>query len=337
MNVLIQSYNTCIQNQAGGVQHRIRKTVSALREKGVSAEYFNQFESNVALCDILHVFGYTCENLGLIRCAKAYGKKVVISPVAPLINGRKIDFYRMLSHFPIQTTYKLLIQSIQLADLVIVETKKEADFIRKHYRIPLERIEIIPNGAEEITVADESVFDAIGKKCKYILHVGRFDENKNQINVIKAMRKTNIDVVFAGGASHMDLKYYDLCKKEAEGYANFHFLGWLDADSPLLRSAYANADTFVMPSYYETFGLVIVEAGIAGAKLALSSTLPILDYEAFKDCKTFNPADITEMRECIMEVINMPANATLANRIKHDFSWKAVAQKHSECYEGLLK
>jgi len=336
MNILIQSYNTCIQNKAGGVQHRIRKTVSALKKKGIAVEYFNQFQSLVDSCDILHVFGYTCENLGLIRCAKAYGKKVVVSPVAPLINGWKIDLYRMLSRFPIPTTYKVIIQSIQSADLLIAETKKEAEFLKKHYRVSAEKIKIIPNGAEENFSADDSIYDTIGKKCKYILHVGRFDKNKNQLNIIKALKDTDIDVVFIGGASHMDMKYFDRCKKEAAGCTNFHFLGWLDADSELLKSAYANADTFVMPSYYETFGLVILEAGIAGAKLVLSKTLPILDYDAFKDCKTFNPASITELHDCIMKIFDQPKSVDLANQIKQDFSWDVVAQKHIECYEELL-
>ncbi len=337
MKVVLQGYNTCCQNKAGGVQIRIRKIASLLKEKGVEVELFNPFETDLSTCDVLHVFRLTIECLSMIQSAKKQGKLVVMSAIVPLKGKVKLLFYKAIRRLPIVTTYKVMYQSLQQSDVIIVETKAEAAFLHSVYSVPFNRIRVIPNGLDIDEYCGQEVFEAIGKRCEYILQVGRFDENKNQLNVIKALKDTGIDLVFIGGSDHTNLSYYKQCEKEAKGCNNIHFLGWQSKDSKVLQSAYSNAKLVILPSHYETFGLVALEAGVAGANLALSNTLPILCYSSFKDCLTFNPDNVKQMNAVLSMAFSQPKDSTLKEKLINEFNWDKIIDKHIEIYERINK
>ncbi len=335
MKILIDSYSTCMQNDSGGVQIRIKKIMELLKEKNIIVDYFNKFSTKLTDYDILHIFSLNIENYTLIKYAKEIGLKVIISTVIPIKYGMKIDFYRHIRKLPIPTTYRILYNSLQLADKIIVETPREATFISEHYKIQSRKVIIIPNGIEETQKGNKEIYDLLGKEYKYILQVGRFDKNKNQLNIIKALKDTYLDVVFIGGPKNGDKTYYKKCIEEAQGYDNFHFLGWIDNKSPILKSAYTNAELVVMPSYSETFGLVILEAGISGTKIAVSSTLPILDYKALDGCYSFSPYKIKDIKETILKAVKEEKNENLKINIKKFFTWDNVIKKHIDCYKEV--
>lgn len=305
-----------------------------LEQKGVCVELFNPFESDVTTCDVLHVFGLNVENWGLIQCAKKQSKRVVMSAVVPMTEKVKLSLYKWLHVLPIYTTYSVRYESLKMTDNVIVETKAEADYLHHYYYVPYGKMTVIPNGMDNVVYQGEEIFDALGKRCEYILQVGRFDENKNQLKVIKALKGTGVDVVFIGGADHSDQSYYQKCEDEARGYDNIHLLGWQLKDSPILRSAYANAKLVVLPSYYETFGLVLLEGGLAGADLALSETLPILCYSSFAGCATFNPDNVSQMRDVLIEAFRHPKDTALKGRLINEFNWDTIIEQHIKIYEG---
>lgn len=336
MKVLVQTYDTAFQNVAGGVHNRIVRTVEAVRKTGCTVDYFDKFHTSVDQYDILHVFKLDVSNLGLMQYAKSRGMKIVLSAVQGLDNGRNIDVYWALRKLPIMTTYKLLFRMCELADMIVVETKKETEFISKHYHVATNKIVVIPNGADMIGTNSRAIFDSLGKDCQYVLEVARFDKNKNQINVIKALKDTDIEVVFAGGPDFADHGYYEECLELAKGSPNIHFLGWLDSQSELLKSAYGNAKVLIAPSFYETFGLSIIEGAMAGAVPVISRTLPILDYDALQNCLTCDPNSPEDIRTKVETALHTNSSGEFRDRIQREFSWNSVAQQHLDLYRGLL-
>jgi glycosyltransferase, family 1 len=338
MKVLLQSYNTCCQNRSGGVNVRIKKIYQLLKDLGVKVHFFDKFSTDLNEYDVLHVFRLDAENTALIECAKQRGLKVVISSIVNLDGGRKIDIYRkIINKLPVMTTYKLMFQSLKLADSIIVETPSEKVFLHKHYGVDTTKISVIPNGVEEITYNGKDIFSILKSDKKFLLHVGRFDKNKNQLNVIKALKDTDIDLVFIGGADHTNSSYYDECKLLAEGSSNIHFLGWLDSSEPLFKSALSNAYAFILPSFHETFGLVLLEAGVCGALLLISNTLPILKFSEFNECYTFSPSKPREIRNCVMKVWSIKEAVNVKDKIIKKFSWNTIISEHIDLYNKLGK
>ena len=336
LKVLVQTYDTAFQNTAGGVHNRIVRTVNAVRKIGCTVDYFNKFDTNVDEYDILHVFMLDISNLGLMKYAKSKGKKVVLSAVVGLEKGANIDFYWRIRKIPVMTTYKLLFQMCELADVIIAETKKEADFIAKYYHVRTEKILVIPNGADTPETNSQMIFDAIGKGCQYVLEVARFDKNKNQINVIRGLKGTNIEVVFAGGPDFSDNGYYEKCLELGKDAPNIHFLGWLDTNSELLESAYVNAKVLIAPSFHETFGLSIVEGAMAGAVPVISRTLPILDYDVFRNCLVVDPNNPEDIRHQIEKAMLIENTPEFREKIQETFSWTNIAEQHLKLYRSLI-
>jgi glycosyltransferase, family 1 len=336
MKVLIHTYDTAYQNEAGGVHNRIERTVSALRKTGLEVDFFDKYKTNIKDYDILHIFKLDIGSKQLVDHAKAVGLKVVVSSIMSLNKGWLVDMYWMIKSIPIATIYKQAFSICSKSDHIIVETSKEALFMKKHYHINDKKISVVPNGIDDVSSKDELIYSLIGKNVPYALLLSRFDKNKNQLNVIKAVKGSDIEIVFIGGPDSSNKGYYDRCLKEAEGCDNIHFLGWLCTGDKLLRSALGNASAIICSSYQETFGISILEGLMAGATPVLSNTLPILEFETFKSCITFDPDNIKDIREKIKKAIYDEKDLDLIKKAKEEFSWESVAYKHLKIYQNLL-
>ena len=174
------------------------------------------------------------------------------------------------------------------------------------------------------------------KKCDYVLQVGRIDKNKNLLNVIRAVKGHQLELVVIGGKyAYGDDGYYEECVKESASCNNIHFLGWLASDSKELASAYKNAKVVIVPSFHETFGLTASEAAMAGCKVCLSNTLPILEFGVFDSDLTFNPNNVDEIRTVIEKAMLAHNDNNVQRKAMNIFSWEKIVNNHIEIYNKL--
>lgn len=339
MKVVLTGYNTCCLNHTGGVQVRVKKIYELLSQrKDIEVEYFRPMETDFESVDVLHLFKLEPEYYSLVLKAKSKGIKVVLSSIVPLHGGSKIDLYRrFINKLPILSSYKMSCSILNNVDSIIAETFGEKSFIATHYGINHKKIEVIPNGIDINNYQGEEIFNHIGGRKDYVLVVGRFDSNKNQLNVIKALKGADINVVFIGGEDSGKADYFNKCKETVANDSYFHFLGWIDSNSNLLKSAYANAKVFAFPSYQETFGLVLLEAAVTGCNLAISNTLPIHGFHVFDDASLFDPSNIDDIREKIMKAYNSSSSNIWKQRVIDTFSWDTIIDSHIRIYEDILK
>lgn len=341
MKVLLHAYNTCCQTESGGVQVRIRKIKSLLEAAGVEVDFFSPFKTRLKEYDVLHVFGLHAETERLISCAKTLGLKVVLSSIVNISHRRAMSIRntlvmkKFLNVLGVYTLESAMYSALNNCDIIIAETHAEARFINKYYKIPYYRIQIIPNGVDDIGLTSENITDITGIMGKYVLQVGRIDENKNLLNTIKAIAGTDIKLIVVGGPFAVSKsKYYDACRKAADGNENIRFLGWLKSGSEELYTVYQNAHVVVVPSFQETFGLVCVEGAMAGAHVCMSKTLPILEYGVFDYRLTFNPNSPKEIRNAIELALSLPKDTVVKNKVKNCFSWDKVIVEHIKIYNG---
>jgi len=339
MKVVIAGYNTCCFNKSGGVQVRIKKIYELLsKENNIEVEYFCPMTTDITTCDIIHIFKLEPEFYNLVRKAKSIGIKIVLSSIITTESSYKYKLYHyVLNRLPVMSTYKMIESILQNVDAVIVETKKESQFLIDNLKIQKSKVHIIGNGIDLNDYCGNEIFDKLGGRRDYVLQVGAIDRNKNQINTIRALAGTNLDLVLIGGPSDEKEGYIEKCRAEAIKYnVNVHFLGWIDNGSPLLSSAYYNASVFVCPSFHETFGFVILEAAIAKCNIAMSSTLPILDYGIFEGCELFDPNNPIDMRKKIIKASKKNKTNSLRELTTSLFSWDAIIEKHIQLYYSLL-
>jgi glycosyltransferase involved in cell wall biosynthesis len=145
----------------------------------------------------------------------------------------------------------------------IAVSKSIADYMIQEYNIGSSKFEIIHNGVviHKINIANENIRYkySIPSNATVILCVGTFNENKNQIALIKAVEKlnpnsANVFLIFLGSGSTLDscLNYVE--EKSLE--ANIIFPGRIsDVNSFLL-----GCDIFSLPSKSEGCSNAILEA-----------------------------------------------------------------------------
>ena len=337
MRILLQAYNTFHQNKGGGVQTRIKSLYNEYLKLGYDVSLFNKWSTKIEDFDIIHFFKLEYEHYNLIRYAKQIGKKIVLSSIIPLEHSFRIKFnLQLCKYIPIHTVIDLNKKILDMCDIVITQSKAESYFISKTYHIPVEKLTEQPNGFNQSIVnGDPNIIkEELPFKKDFILQVGRIDSNKNQLNLIRALKGTDIPLVIIGGSDPYSNDYYEQCKMEA-GH-NVYFAGWISLTDPRLASAYAAAKVLVLPSKKETFGNVLIEGAMSGCTLACSESLPILEFGIKKYIFTFNPNSIQDIRKSLISAYNATTNPDQISFFKNRFSWQQIAQAHYNIYNTLF-
>ena len=69
--------------------------------------------------------------------------------------------------------------------------------------------------------------------------------------------------------------------------------------------------------------------------MAISNTLPILEFDSFNSCNIFDPNSSEKIREAIMKTYKSEKDAVLKDKILQQFSWTNVIKLHLDLYSQL--
>jgi len=201
--------------------------------------------------------------------------------------------------------------------------------------VPAEKISIVYNGVEKrFKAAKPGLFQAKHGLKDFVLYVGRVEERKNVLSLIRAMKGIDAKLVVIGGAKAGSEAYFEQCKKEAG--KNTVFLAKIPHDSKMLASAYAACKVFALPSWYETPGLAALEAGLAGANIVITREGSTREYFSNKAAYV-NPNSVQDIREKVGQQLQKPKSQALIERIEKNFLWQNTAEQTKAAYEKILE
>lgn len=215
------------------------------------------------------------------------------------------------------------------AAAVLPNSQAEAEIIAQESAVPL-RCRVVPNGLDVVACQKASHVPAAGSQ-RGVLCVGHFDTRKNQLQLIKALRDTNVPVTFVGGARQMHQGYYRRCRRLAP--PSMRFLGSLAA--PDVLQLMRQSRVHVCPSRFETPGLANLEAAAMGCNLAVADCPPVREYFQ-EDVLYFAPDDPVAMREAVLKALYAPRTPHLARRVLRDYTWQAAARVTLAAYREVL-
>lgn len=336
IDIYVDSYKIVMQNSSGGIPMRINKMklISSSRND-INFHLFNQWTDKIVDCDILHIFKVSIDSYNLALMAKKNNKKIVLSSVIPIDKSMNIKLANFVyKFFPVLNTYTIYKKMLLIADVVIAQTSKEKKHIVRNYNISPNKIIVIPNGVEESILCRE--FDE--KQVRdIVLCVGRFDENKNQMSLIKALKDTNIPLYFVGGPSLDFDIYYERCLKQARQNKNIHFIGWLEHNSEELMNLFNRSKVVALVSYKEIFGNSIIEGAASGANLVITNVLPVEDWQFDKDHYALIKAkSIKSIRKAVIEMYNCELSNQTKEVVKKKFDWNNVFNEYAKIYKALM-
>ena len=172
-----------------------------------------------------------------------------------------------------------------------------------------------------------------------LLYFGRLEYEKGVHDAIAALpkiRRTHpgTTLTIAGDGTQLDFLTEQARKHKVVKATNF--VGRVDHQE-LLRLLH-QADVAVLPSHYEPFGIVALEAAAAGTPLVTSTAGGL--GEAVIDGVTgmsYPPGDVTALATAIRAVLDSPQAAqdraaAARARLTSDFAWHTVAAETAQVY-----
>lgn len=237
-------------------------------------------------------------------------------------------------------------QASLYADLIVAIS----DFSRQHYlsifpHVDPERVKVLPLGSR---FSDRDPVDCPPRLSSYqgqdfLLAVGTLEPRKNYYRLVKAYAQVlrnkpdTPPLLIAGGTGWM---FEGFSKLLAElGIAERVVMLGFSSDAEL-RWLMQHCTLFLYPSYWEGFGLPVIEAMSQGACVitSRSTSLPEVAGDA---ASLVDPHDTADIAAAIERLLADPAaRQDFAQRAVHQaakFSWRRSAEQLLEHYHDLMQ
>lgn len=236
---------------------------------------------------------------------------------------RHVDKYDVLLRS--MTAQRLAFES---ADVLLPNSALEAETIRAELGVTTP-MAVVPNGI------DPSVFGRVvapsDERDDVVLYVGRLEPHKNQLGLIRALRRRPYKLILVGPPHPHHLDYAARCHREASDDVEF-IDGRTQED---LVAVYQQARVHVLPSWYETTGLVSLEAATQGCNIVTTDRGYAREYfdESAWYCE---PADERSIAGAVDRAVHAPYDPALRELILERFTWERAAQATLSAYERAL-
>ncbi|HVG31487.1 MAG TPA: glycosyltransferase family 1 protein [Pyrinomonadaceae bacterium] len=241
-------------------------------------------------------------------------------------------------------------RTARLAHQVIAPSEYSRRDLLETYHLPRERVQVTPLAAAPcfMPVPDEEqrrrTKEHYGIKGEYILAVGSIQPRKNLVTLIESYRDLRAarpqaklpQLVLVGKRGWLYGETFDAVNRHSID-GDIRFTGYVrETDLPAL---YTDALCFVYPSYFEGFGLPVLEAMACGAPVVAGNrtSLP----EVLGDAGLlFDPFDTSALTAMLARVID---DGKLRRSLRTRgleraslFNWRETARRTLEVYERAV-
>lgn len=270
-----------------------------------------------------------------------------------VVTVHDVSFLEHPEYFPAMRRSQLRLtvaRTVKRAARIITVSEFSRDAILHAYDVPASKITVVPNAANpEFRVigrdrAQQFARDQLGFADPFILTVGDLQPRKNHIGLIAAFAKLLGDqphlkhhLVLTGQETWFTPKVRSAARES--GFASrIHFTGFL-SDADLLR-LYNACDCFVFPSFYEGFGLPILEAMACGRAVACSNTSAMPEV-ADGAGLLFDPYRIEEITRAMKDILRDGELHARMERLGLQraaaFTWKKSARATLGVYKEIVE
>lgn len=256
-----------------------------------------------------------------------------------------------------QAYFESVQRCLKWTDLVITISESSKQDVIKYYGISPKKVWVTPLASRynlmscekttDDTVVSVNVANSIErldfqKKQPYILFVSTIEPRKNVRSLIQAFEilkdayRLEHQLILIGQKGWRYEPIFEAIERSSYK-KDIHHLSYLSDDEVVWF--YRNADVFAYPSYYEGFGMPVLEAMTLGCPVVTSNTssLPEVAGDA---ALTFDPTSVDEIVAALRTVIQ--DRAMRSNLIEKgyqqaaSFSWENTAKMTLEAYQAVI-
>jgi len=215
------------------------------------------------------------------------------------------------------------------ARVLLPNSDSEGRRVREYLGSAHPLMRTVPNGV------NTDRFDRAQDNPKFegtVVCVGLFEPRKNQLKVVQALTELGYPSCFVGSPAR-DPHYYQQCR-EAAG-SNIQFLQQVSRDD--LASIFRSARVHVLASYFETTGLVSLEAAYAGCNIVTTERGDQHDY--FEGISfVCDPDSADSIKAAIRAAYEQPRGALNGKDVVAErYTWKRAAEVTLLSYKKALE
>lgn len=232
-------------------------------------------------------------------------------PVKRLVSIHDLIYKHFPHHYPLidRQIYDLKTKyACEHSDQIIAISESTKVDLIQYYNIPEEKISVIYQTCAEdfFQEKSEALIEKVSKKYQlpsdYMLYVGSITERKNLLGILNAMTLLPKDmelplVIVGGGRKHLKVVQQFLAKERLEKFV--HLIQPENEDLPFI---YQKANLFIYPSFYEGFGIPIIEA-LFSCTPVITSNCSSMPEAAGPDAMLIDPHDPGAMVQAIDQVL----------------------------------
>ena len=268
----------------------------------------------------------------------------IVSTIHATEAGRNSGIHDETQRYINDTEWLLTYESSE----VIVNSNFMKGHIQGLFGLPFEKINVIPNGINLTNFSGiERDYDFRRQYAsdneKIILYMGRLVYEKGVQHLISAMPKilsayNDAKLIIAGKGGMIDELR---AQAERMGLGNkVYFTGYLN--SKQVQKIYKCADIAVFPSTYEPFGIVALEAMLAGVPTVVSDVggLNEIVEHGVDGMKSYagNPNSIADSILALLFDHQLASNVVknAKKKVKEEYSWNKIAQETYFTYQKAI-
>lgn len=352
-----------LEQNSGGDTTQILQTKAGLERLGVAVDLASQCPVSFVSYDLIQLFHLDrlWEHLAVCRRMRSESIPAALSTIywpadefdrggragfqgklAHLLGGENYQTARLIQRCGIDCMRKLTLRGwdrrlcnfrkaarylLESVAVILPNSTAEKESIERQFEVQRPAV-VVPNAAD---VSAFALPEGTATPREGVLSVGRFEPRKNQLALLAALKGTDIPITFVGQAGRFNMRYHRKCRRLAGERVSF-----LDRRGPAeLCRLYQAASVHACVSWYETPGLVSLEAGLSGCKLVVTpggSTREYFGDDAFY-CR---PDDNASIRAAVERALAAEPPSRLAARVAREFNWDAAARETLRGYELAL-
>ncbi|MCL4557780.1 MAG: glycosyltransferase family 4 protein, partial [Deltaproteobacteria bacterium] len=256
------------------------------------------------------------------------GKKIIT--IHDCAYDRFAEYKSVLSRLYIKSMY---VAGKYFCDAIITDSNFAKEELVSLYHIKPDKITVVYPGIPDLPPADGAFIDAtkegFGIKHGYFLYVGITRPRKNLPGLLKAFRlfvrgHSDIQLVLAG---RVDTSFINIKKEIQTLGIEDHVVQTGFVSDRQKAALYSGSSGLVFPSYYEGFGIPVIEAQSLGVPVLTSNTSSLPEV-AGEGALYVNPHDTDDIAKGMEKLLD----GTLRDRLIEKglknagrFSWKQSA------------
>lgn len=354
------------------VDQQIKALQLEAKKKGISIEAVDFSAINLSGYDVVHYPYFFPYNLTLP--SEKVGKKVVVT-IQDLIHLIYPKHYP--PGFKGRMNYFQQKKRLKNVDAVVTISETSKKDIVRFLKLNPDSVHVIYLAPKKVfknlkgsrSLERISTIESVRKRFKlpkeFILYVGDINYNKNVLGLIKACRISKLPLVIVGKQAldiedssislpsiegprdwfrfifnipHPELAHYKELLKEFENSNNVLRLGFVsDKD---LAAIYNLAAVYCQPSFYEGFGLPVLEAMACSCPVVISKTNALVEIagDAALIADPNNPKDMVDKISSVVDS-NKVRERLIDSGLKRvkEFSWEKTAKQMINVYKKVLK